>query len=89
MPTERFTQGIISVVQEGRFRLIDSAGRCHPFILSASAAIEPADLTSLAGRGCSVRITVAPATGLIAMVATCIEEQKPDGGDDEALPGAA
>ena len=89
MPTERFTQGIISVVQEGRFRLIDSLGRCHPFILSASAAIEPADLASLSRRGCSVRITVAPATGMNAMVATCIEEQEADGGDDKTSPGAA
>ncbi|SFH26630.1 hypothetical protein SAMN04488020_10911 [Palleronia marisminoris] len=39
--------GIISVVQEGRFRLSSDDGRSIPFTLASHATLEPQDLPSL------------------------------------------
>ncbi|SEP72590.1 hypothetical protein SAMN05216548_101348 [Faunimonas pinastri] len=39
--------GIITVVQEGRFRLVADDGRSTLFVLSPSARLEPQDLTGL------------------------------------------
>lgn len=39
--------GKITVVQEGRFRLVDRHGRCLPFSLAHDADIGPSDLLSL------------------------------------------
>jgi hypothetical protein len=51
---ERLVQhlsGIITVVQEGRFRLATDNGRSVLFSLDHRAPIEPQDLPSLLGRG--------------------------------------
>lgn len=43
----RQTQGIINVVQEGRFRLTSDDGRSALFQLAPDAPIEPQDLEAL------------------------------------------
>ncbi len=40
-------EGIVTIVQEGRFQLLDRAGVCHMFLLSYKAAIEPEQLPPL------------------------------------------
>lgn len=50
------TVGIITLVQEGRFKLADDVGRTKLFVLSHSAAIEPQDLLAILKRG--ERVTV-------------------------------
>ncbi len=42
--------GIITQVQETRFKLADDSGRTKLFILSHSAAIEPQDIIEIAER---------------------------------------
>ena len=60
--------GIISVVQEGRFRLSSDDGRSIPFTLSNHAALEPQDLPSLLG-GPRVEVGFTAADGVNALVA--------------------
>ncbi len=50
-------EGIINVVQEGRFRLAASDGRSALFQLSSDASLEPQDLDSLAIGALPVRVT--------------------------------
>ena len=42
--------GIVTIVQEGRFQLLDAAGVSHHFILAHTAAAEPEQLPSLVNR---------------------------------------
>lgn len=64
----RYEIGIITVVQEGRFRLSSDDGRSLLFTLDRHAPLEPQDLPALAG---SVRVAVActPSPGLKALTA--------------------
>ena len=48
--------GIITVVQEGRFKLVTDTGRVMHFILAHDAAIEPEDLPPLAQAQTPVRV---------------------------------
>ena len=48
--------GIITVVQEGRFRLVADDGKSTLFVLSHKAALEPQDLTGL--QNAQKRVTV-------------------------------
>jgi hypothetical protein len=50
-------EGIINVVQEGRFRLAASNGRSALFQLSPEAPLEPQDLGPLASGAVPVRVT--------------------------------
>ena len=52
-------QGIITVVQEGRFRLAAEGGRSLLFVLSSRAPIEPQDLDELLGRRVDVTYSAA------------------------------
>lgn len=60
--------GIISVVQEGRFRLSSDDGRSILFTLSSRAALEPQDLPSLLA-GPRVEVGFTTADGVNALVA--------------------
>lgn len=40
-------QGVVTIVQEGRFQLLDADGVAHHFLLGHSAALEPEQLPSL------------------------------------------
>lgn len=60
--------GVISVVQEGRFRLSSDDGRSIPFTLASQASLEPQDLSSLLA-GPRVDVRFAAADGLNVLVA--------------------
>lgn len=60
--------GIVTVVQEGRFRLATDDGRSILFTLDASATIEPQDLPDLLARG-RVGVAYSTPTGRKALVA--------------------
>jgi len=55
-------RGTVTIVQEGRFQLIDDRGVAHLFILGHAAAAEPAQLAPLGRRQArvSVRFTKPP-----------------------------
>lgn len=63
----RTMRGVVTIVQEGRFQLVDEAGVSHLFLLGHAAAAEPSQLPVLRGHTASVRYTSAP--NIIGMVA--------------------
>jgi hypothetical protein len=65
--------GVITIVQEGRFQLTDLAGIAHHFILSRHALAETEQLPRLAREQARVRVKYAQAPGLIAFEAKRIE----------------
>ncbi len=68
--------GIISVVQESRFRLSTGDGRSIIFTLAGDATLEPQDLQSLVS-GPEVEIIFSAQSGRKAMTAHCIREAGP------------
>ena len=69
----RSVQGIVTIVQEGRFQLVDAHGVAHHFLLSYSAALEPQQLSPLQCDQAMVRVWCKPAPGLIGHVAARID----------------
>ncbi|WP_152527962.1 hypothetical protein [Lutibaculum baratangense] len=61
--------GIITVVQEGRFRLSREDGSSELYILHRNAPLEPQDLKPLAARGTRVRVRYEDAPGVVAGLA--------------------
>jgi hypothetical protein len=49
--------GVVTIVQESRFQLVDESGVSHHFLLGHSAAIEPEQLPSLLERRVRVAYT--------------------------------
>lgn len=49
-------EGIVTIVQEGRFQLLDRAGVSHMFLLSHKAALEPEQLPPLQREQARVRV---------------------------------
>ena len=66
-------RGIVSGVQEGRFRLVADDGRVMSFVLSHKASAEPQDLPPLAARAAPVWISYSDSPHLIACVAHRVE----------------
>ena len=66
-------RGVITAVQEGRFRLVAEDGRVLLFVLSHKAAAEPQDLPPLRDAATPVRIEYEDSRRLIAAVARRIE----------------
>ena len=64
--------GIISVVQEGRFRLSSDDGRSIPFTLASNSSVEPQDLPLLLA-GPRVQIGYSAADALNVLVAHKID----------------
>ena len=62
-------EGIVTIVQESRFQLIDSKGVAHHFLLSHKAALEPQQLAPLQREQAQVRVWFKPATGIIGHTA--------------------
>jgi hypothetical protein len=60
--------GIVTVVQEGRFRLATDDGRSVLFTLDHRAQIEPQDLPDLIGRA-RVDVTYTTTSGRKALIA--------------------
>ena len=66
-------EGVITVVQESRFQMMDAHGVYHHFLLSHGAAAEPADLQPLQAQHARVRVRYEKAPNLIAQIAHRID----------------
>ena len=62
-------EGVVTIVQEGRFQLTDTGGVSHHFVLSRHALCETEQLPRLAHEQSRVRIKYAQAKGVIAFEA--------------------
>jgi hypothetical protein len=62
-------EGVVTVVQEGRFLLAADDGSTHLFLLSHGAALEPAQLAPLQHAQARVRVTFREDDNIIARVA--------------------
>jgi hypothetical protein len=69
MPT---LEGVVTIVQEGRFQLVDQNGVAHLFLLACNAPPEPAQLAALQRNQTRVRVHYGGANGLIGRRATRI-----------------
>ena len=66
-------EGVVTIVQEGRFLLQTDNGAAHLIILSHRAAAEPDQLPALQHNQSRVRIVCEPAPGLIGFIARRVE----------------
>jgi hypothetical protein len=64
--------GIVTIVQEGRFQLTDDAGVSHLCILDRNAAAEPAQLAPLQRRQARVRVHYTEPHDLIGLAVASI-----------------
>ena len=65
-------EGIVTIVQEGRFQLTDDDGVSHLLILAPGAGAETEQLTPLQHRQARVRVRYDHALGVIGLVARSI-----------------
>ena len=65
--------GRVTIVQEGRFQLVDDGGAGHLFILSPHAALETTQLRPLATRQARVTVTYRDVALVVGMLAERIE----------------
>jgi hypothetical protein len=65
----RSIEGLVIIVQEGRFQLVDDAGVAHLFLLGHAASADPEQLAPLQRKQARVRVMYRPAERLIAHVA--------------------
>ena len=65
-------EGIITVVQESRFQLVDDRGVGHLLVLDALAGAEADQLAGLARGQIRIRVQTKPGYGIIGAVATTI-----------------
>lgn len=68
------SHGLITLVQEHRFRLVDEQGAHALFVLAHDAPLEWQDLERLQLAGTEVRVSHAPAPGKIAAIAHDVVE---------------
>ncbi len=66
-------EGVVTIVQEGRFQLTDDRGVSHLFILGHNAPPETEQLAPLQRRQARVRVRYRPAENLIGNVLSSIE----------------
>ena len=69
----RSMDGVVTIVQEGRFQMTDDDGVSHLFILRATAAAETEQLARLQSRQARVRVRYEPAANLIGNTVTAIQ----------------
>ncbi len=65
--------GVITIVQEGRFQLTDDKGISHQFVLGSHAMCETEQLRPLQTRQARVRVKYSNTKGLISMTAKRID----------------
>jgi hypothetical protein len=58
-------EGVVTIVQEGRFQLLDDQGVSHLFLLDSKAAAEPDQLPPLQHRQTRVRVCFKPRDDMI------------------------
>ena len=68
--------GKVTIVQEGRFQLVEDDGSGHLFILGPHAAAETHQLRPLAARQARVKVTYEDVARVIGMVAKKIELER-------------
>ncbi len=66
----RSMDGVITIVQEGRFQMTDDDGVSHLFILTSTAAAETEQLTRLQNRQARIRVRYKPARNIIGNTAS-------------------
>ena len=66
----RSMDGVVTIVQEGRFQMTDDDGVSHLFILTSAAAAETEQLTRLQNRQARIRVRYKPARNIIGNTAT-------------------
>jgi len=71
-------EGVITIVQEGRFQLSDERGVSHQFVLDRAALAETEQLRPLQSRQARVRVKYTDASGLISLIAHRIELLGPE-----------
>ncbi len=64
----RFIEGIVLIVQDGRFQLLDDGGAGHLCVLSPGASAEPGQLAPLQRKQARVRIGYDDATNAIGLL---------------------
>jgi hypothetical protein len=67
----RSMEGLVTIVQEGRFQLLDPNGVAHLFLLAHDAPLEPEQLPGLLQR--RVRVSYSDPRGVIGHLANRIE----------------
>ena len=67
--------GVMTIVQEGRFQLLDPAGVSHHFILHHSAAADPEQLPQLLNR--RVHVSYENSGAVIGHLATRLLGEEP------------
>ena len=66
-------EGVITIVQEGRFQMTDGEGVSRLFVLSPNAAMETGQLVPLGRSQVRVRVTFRDGDNALAHVATRID----------------
>ncbi len=66
-------EGVVTVVQEGRFQLTDDRGVSHLFLLSPHGPAETEQLAPLQRAQTRVRVRYQPAANIIGNVTSLIE----------------
>lgn len=64
-------EGVVTIIQESRFQLLDDEGVAHHFVLAYNAASEPEQLASLLMR--RVRVSYSDPKGIIGHEASKID----------------
>jgi hypothetical protein len=68
--------GIIVLVQEQRFQLVDEEGRAHLLVLAHDLSLRPSDLRSLQRSQRTVRVEYRAVDDVFAKLATRLEQVK-------------
>jgi hypothetical protein len=66
-------EGIVTIVQEGRFQLLDGDGVSHMLLLSYDAPLEPEQLPRLQHEHARVRVNYTEAHNIIGLLAHSID----------------
>ena len=66
-------QGVVTIVQESRFQVVDADGVAHHFLLSRKASVEPEQLPILQREQTPVRVWCLSAPDIIGHVAARID----------------
>lgn len=70
-------RGVVTVVQESRFRLVDDQGITRHLVLARDAAIEPQDLAPLPREQAQVSVRFRDSDNLLAGIVHDIEVESP------------
>ena len=72
MAVHSTVDGVVTLVQEPRFQLVDDAGVAHLFVIASDAPFDAIQLAACVRSTQRVRVTSRPAPGLIARLATSV-----------------